>query len=159
MLVALYLCLCISNDKWRIGVAIMSTTILFGMVGAAAFLFSVLVAVYELLNKTPKGYWVLSSCVLAVLCGICSVYFAALGEYRFALLPDAYYHTALEPKAVIDYLWISLPVVLMLAFWLKRKTKPVGKKWLIAGGLMLLLLLLCCVGGESLSMEIRNRSK
>ena len=162
MLLALYLCLCISKDKWRMGVGILLTPVLFGIVGAAAFLFSVSVAVYELFNKTPKWYWILLSCVLAVLCGVCSVYFAALGEYRFAFLPDAYYHTALEPKPVIYYSWISLPVILIFSFGLKRRTKPVGKKLLVVGGIVqvLILFLLCWWGipqyGDKKSIKVKE---
>lgn len=148
MLLALYLCVRMSNDKWRIGAEILLTPILFGLIGAAAFLFSILVVVYELFNKTPRWYWSLLSCALAVLCGVCSVYLAALGEYRFAFLPDAYYHTALHPKPVIYYSWISLPVILVISFGLKRRLKPVGKKLLIVGGIaqVVMLFLLCWWG-------------
>ncbi|WP_195372024.1 MULTISPECIES: DUF6057 family protein [Parabacteroides] len=148
MLLALYFCLRISNDKWRIVVEVLLSPVLYGAIGSAAFLFSILVVIYELFNKTPKWYWVLLSGVLVVFCGICSVYFAALGEYRFAFLPDAYYHTALEPKSVIYYSWISLPLILILSFWLKHKQKRVSKKFLIAGcGVQVLLLFLLCWWG------------
>ena len=148
MLFVLYLCLRISNNTWRIGVEVLSTFVLYGLVGAAAFLFSILVVIYELFNKTPKGYWGFLSLFSAVLCGVCSVYFSAVGEYRFAFLPDAYYHTALEPKSVIYYPWIALPVILVIAFWLKRRQREAGRKLLIAGGvLQLALLFLICWWG------------
>lgn len=148
MLLALFLCLRISNDKWRMGVEVLLTPVLYGMVGSVACLFSILVVVYELFNRTPKWYWVLLSCALATLCGVCSVYFAALGEYRFSFLPDAYYHTALVPKSVIYYSWISLPVILIISFWLKRKQRQVSKKILIAGwGVQALMLFLLCWWG------------
>ena len=148
MLLVVCLCLRIPNDRWRIGVEVLLTPVLYGMIGSAAFLFSILVAIYELLNRTPQYYWALLSCVLAVLCGICSVYFAALGEYRFAFLPDVYYHTALEPKFVIYFSWMSLPVILIISFWLRRKQKPISKKFLIAGcGVQVLILFLLCWWG------------
>lgn len=133
MLGVLLLCLHISNDKWRMGAEVILAPVLFGLLGAVALLFAVLVLVYELFNKTHRWYWVLLSGFLAILCGICSVRFAALGEYRFAFLPDAYYHMALNPKPVIYDSWISLPLILMVAFWLKRRKKATGKKMLIAG--------------------------
>lgn len=148
MLLVLSLCLRISNDKWRIMVEVLLTPVLYGMIGSAAFLFSILVVVYELFNKTPKWYWALLSCILVTICGICSVYFAALGEYRFAFLPDAYYHTALKSVSVIYYSWISLPVILIISFWLKHRQKLVSKKLLIAGyGIQLSLLFLLCWWG------------
>lgn len=162
MLLALYLCVRMSNDKWRIGAEILLTPILFGLIGAAAFLFSILVVVYELFNKTPRWYWGLLSCALAVLCGVCSVYLVALGEYRFAFLPDAYYHTALHPKPVIYYSWISLPAILVISFGLKRRLKPVGKKLLIVGGIaqVVMLFLLCWWGvpryGDKKSIKVKE---
>lgn len=102
------------------------------------------------------------SCALAVLCGVCSVYLAALGEYRFAFLPDAYYHTALHPKPVIYYSWISLPVILVISFGLKRRLKPVGKKLLIVGGIaqVVMLFLLCWWGvpqyGDKKSIKVKE---
>ena len=96
--------------------------------GLSACLFALSVVVYEFFNKTPRFYWSLFSVVLALLCGVCSVYFSMLGEYRFAFLPDAYYHTALEPKTVIYYSWISLPLILIVAFLLRKRKKDIGKK-------------------------------
>lgn len=141
MLLALYLCLRISDDKWRMIAEIVVTPLLYGLAGAVACLFALSVLIYEFLNKTPKFYWVLLAVLLGSLCGICSVYFALLGEYRFAFLPDAYYHTALEPKSVIYYSWISFPVILIIAFLLRKRKKEIGKKTRIAGVVLQLALL------------------
>lgn len=162
MLLAVCLCLHIPNDKWRMVLEILLTPVLYGLLGAVALLFAVLVAVYELLNRTPEWYWTGLSCLGAVLCGICSVYFAALGEYRFAFLPDAYYHTALVPKPVIYYSWISVIAVLLLAFVLKRKQKPVKKPVLVVGAVLqvVLLFLLCWWGvpeyGDKKSAKVKE---
>lgn len=141
MLLALYLCLRISDDKWRMIAEIVVTPLLYGLAGAVACLFALSVLIYEFLNKTPKFYWVLLAVLLGSLCGICSVYFALLGEYRFAFLPDAYYHTALEPKSVIYYSWISFPLILIVAFLLRKRKKEIGKKTRIAGVVLQLALL------------------
>lgn len=162
MLGVLLLCLHISNDKWRMGAEVILAPVLFGLLGAVALLFAVLVLVYELFNKTHRWYWVLLSGFLAILCGICSVSFAALGEYRFAFLPDAYYHMALNPKPVIYDSWISLPLILMVAFWLKHKQKATGKKMLIAGCAVQLMLLgaLCWWGvpkfGDEKAIKVKE---
>lgn len=162
MLGVLLLCLHISNDKWRMGAEVILAPVLFGLLGAVALLFAVLVLVYEFFNKTHRWYWVLLSGFLAILCGICSVRFAALGEYRFAFLPDAYYHMALNPKPVIYDSWISLPLILMVAFWLKRRKKATGKKMLIAGCAVQLMLLgaLCWWGvpkfGDEKAIKVKE---
>lgn len=148
MLLTLYVCLSISNNTWRMVTEIITTLILYGFAGAVACLFALAVLVYEILNKTPKFYWVSLSVITAVLCGIFSVYFAAVGEYRFAFLPDAYYHTALEPQIVIYFSWISVLLVIILAFTFGRRKKKAGKKLLIAeGGLQLFLLFVLCWWG------------
>ncbi|WP_455639793.1 DUF6057 family protein [Parabacteroides sp.] len=162
MLGALYLCLHISSSKWRMVTEIVLTPVLYGTLGPVAVLFAILVTVYELLNKTTGWYWMLFSCLSAILCGICSVYFAALGEYRFAFLPDAYYHTALVPKPVIYYSWISIFVVLLLAFVLKRKKEPEKKVVLVIGSILqvILLFLLCWWGipeyGDNKSAKVKE---
>lgn len=148
MLLAFYLCLRISDDKWRMIVEIVATPLLYGLAGAVACLFALSVLIYEFLNKTPKFYWSSLSVLLGLLCGVCSVYFALLGEYRFAFLPDAYYHTALEPKTVIYYSWISFPLILILAFLLRKRKKAAGKKiWIAEGVLQLALLCVLCWWG------------
>lgn len=162
MLCALYLCFCISTDKWRMIAEVIITPLLYGLAGSVACLFALSVVVYEFFNKTPRFYWSLFSVVLALLCGVCSVYFSMLGEYRFAFLPDAYYHTALEPKTVIYYSWISLPLILIVAFLLRKRKKDIGKKLLIAGGLLQVILLfaLCWWGipeyGDKKSAKVKE---
>lgn len=162
MLGVLLLCLHISNDKWRMGTEVLLTPVLYGLLGSVALLFAVLVLVYELFNKTHRWYWVLLSGFLVILCGICSVRYAALGEFRFAFLPDAYYHMALNPKPVIYDSWISLPLILMVAFWLKRRKKATDKKMLIAGCAVQLMLLgaLCWWGvpkfGDEKAIKVKE---
>lgn len=162
MLWILFLCLRISDDRWRIGMEVLLTPVLYLLLGSVTLLFSVLALVYELLRKTRGWYWTLLSVFLAILCGICSVRFAALGEYRFAFLPDAYYHHALNPKPVIYYSWISLPLILVAAFWLKHRQKEVGKKGLIAGFLLQIIVLGCVCGwgipryGDKKSIKVKE---
>lgn len=162
MLLVLYLCLRVTNSTYRLVVEIVATPILYALAGAVACLFALAVLLYEYFNKTPKFYWVSLSVIIAVICGVCSVYFAAIGEYRFAFLPDAYYHTALEPKSVIYYSWISVLVVLPLAFMLKKRKTEIGKKLLIAAGALqlFLLLALCWWGipeyGDKKSVKVKE---
>lgn len=162
VLLIFYLCLCIPDGKFRMVLEIILAPILFGLVGSAAFLFALLISIYEILNKTAKGYWGFVGLALVILCGVCSVYFAALGEYRFAFLPDVYYHTALKPNPVIYSSWISILLVLLVAFRLKSRKKEMGKKQLIAGVILqvVLLALLCWWGipeyGDQKSIKVKE---
>jgi hypothetical protein len=63
----------------------------------------------------------------AILIGLLSVYFALYGEYRYACLPDGYYHPNLKPQGVIYFSWCSLAFLPLLAYMLRRR-KNTGKK-------------------------------
>jgi hypothetical protein len=56
----------------------------------------------------------------AVLIGLLSVYCALFGEYRFACLPDGYYHPNLAPLSVIYFSWCSLALLVLLACILRK---------------------------------------
>ncbi len=150
MLLTLCLCLGISDDRRRMVAEIIAVPLLYALLGAVACLFALAVSVYEFLNKTSRPYLVLLSVLLAGLCGISSVYFALFGEYRFALLPDAYYHTELQPKTVIYYPWISLILVMVVAFLMRRRKTSIGRRARMAGVfLQLCVLLSYCLWGVS----------
>lgn len=122
---AIWLYMVIKDQRFRICCGIVFTPILYWCAGPVAILFAVLVSCFELLNRTSKGYWILLSCALAFLCAILSLYYSFIGEYRFAFLPDVYFHQGLKPKSVIYFSWIALIVVYLCAFFLrKRKSFP-----------------------------------
>ncbi|MFA6875184.1 MAG: DUF6057 family protein [Parabacteroides sp.] len=118
---AAWLYVMIRDKRIRIGYGIVFTPILYGLAGPVAILFAVMVSCYELLSRTSKGYWILLSCILVFFCAILSLYFSLTGEYRFAFLPDAYFHRGLVPKHVIYFSWIALIFVYVCAFVLCRR--------------------------------------
>lgn len=128
MLLGLWGYVSIQNSKTRLVTALFLTPLLFGVAGPVALLFAVAVSLYEVLNRTSRGYWTLLAIAEALLLGIGSVYFSLRGEYRFVFLPDVYYHPSLEPKPVIYFAWISLLLVIGVAFLLKRRSVLPGKK-------------------------------
>lgn len=146
MLLALVLCLGISDDRWRMAAEVIAVPLLYALLGAVACLFALAVSVYELLSRTPKPYLALLAVLVAGLCGLLSVYFAFLGEYRFAFLPDAYYHAALHPKSVIYYSWITLLLVMVAAFLLRRRKTELGGRARVA----VVFLQLCALLSYSL---------
>ncbi|MDR1257712.1 MAG: DUF6057 family protein [Tannerellaceae bacterium] len=66
---------------------------------------------------------------VAILTGVLSVYFAFCGEYRYAFLPDGYYHFKLTPGSVIYFSWCSLLLLILLAGLLRKRMTAGGKKW------------------------------
>lgn len=104
----------------RLAAALLLTPLLFGLCGAAGSLFAVCVMLREGLNRTRGGYWFGLTGVEIAVAGAGCVYGAVIGEYRFAFLPDAYYHSRLMPPAVIYFSWVCLPAAMLVA-WLLRK--------------------------------------
>lgn len=141
MAFALWGYLSVGNTLYRLITGGVLALLLFVVAGPVALLFAVSVSVYELLSHTPKGYWTLLTCAGVLLAGICSVYFSMLGEYRFAFLPDGYYHRSLEPKTVIYYSWICFLLVFVVAFLIRRRKNRPGMKRGIGEGVLQLLLL------------------
>lgn len=141
MLLLLLGCVHVDKYQWRLIVSLLSTLFIFGFAGPVALLFAVCISTYELLNKTPKGYWTILACPLALFLGIASVYLSWVGEYRFALLPDAYFHPNLSPKTVIYFSWISLLLLFPVAFLMKKRKIP-GRKRMIGEAILQLLLLI-----------------
>lgn len=129
------------SDKLRLVVGFLLVPLLFWLAGSVSLLFALLLVGYELQNKTPKGFWILLAGVEIVLLGLGSVWFSMVGEYRFAFLPDAYYHKNLTPENVIYFSWLSWLLILPLSFFMKTRKKTVGKNIKIGGGIIQFILI------------------
>ena len=97
--------------------------------GSIAVLFAGMVCLFEGLRKTPKWYISLIGVAEVLLLGVGTVYFSLMGEYRWVFGPDLYYHYTLHPKEIIYYSWICLPLVFLVAFFIRNKNSLSGKKW------------------------------
>lgn len=155
MLLFLLGCIHINRYKWRLTATLLSACFLFGFAGAVAFLFAVSITVYELLNKTPKGYWSALSCLMGILLGICSVHFSWIGEYRLVFLPDVYYHPNLLPENVIYLSWIGLVLIILVSFKIKNR-KLTGRKRIV-GEMIIQVLMLIIFGWWGVS-EFRDKN-
>lgn len=161
VLLALYIRMGIPSYMRRLATDLVFSVLLFALTGSAAGLYALAATAYELLNRTPRGYYSLSACAVVMLLGVCSVYFSVTGEYRLAFLPDAYYHLWLKPDDVIYYSWISLLLIIGIAFFIRNK-KPLSGKKMIAGCLLQVLLIagLCWWGvpkyGDSKSYKVKE---
>ena len=141
MLLTLWLYMSVAVFRYRLLAGLLLTPVLYWLAGPVGGLFAVSISLYEGLSRTPKGYWTLLAWGEVLLLGIGCVYFSVTGEYRFAFLPDAYYHKSLEPKNVIYFSWICLLLVLAIAAWLKRRpAQPALKRRIGLGAVQMLLL-------------------
>ena len=119
----------IRNDLFRLVAGCVLVPVLFWLAGSIAVLFAGMVCLFEGLRKTPKWYISLIGVAEVLLLGVGTVYFSLMGEYRWVFGPDLYYHYTLHPKEVIYYSWICLPLVFLVAFFIRNKNSLSGKKW------------------------------
>ena len=119
----------IRNDLFRLVAGCVLVPVLFWLAGSIAVLFAGMVCLFEGLRKTPKWYISLIGVAEVLLLGVGTVYFSLMGEYRWVFGPDLYYHYSLHPKEIIYYSWICLPLVFLVAFFIRNKNSLSGKKW------------------------------
>ena len=122
----------IRNELFRLVAGCVLVPVLFWLAGSIAVLFAGMVCLFEGLRKTPKWYISLIGVAEVLLLGVGTVYFSLMGEYRWVFGPDLYYHYTLHPKEIIYYSWICLPLVFLIAFFVRNKNSLSGKK-LFAG--------------------------
>ena len=119
----------IRNELFRLVAGCVLVPVLFWLAGSIAVLFAGMVCLFEGLRKTPKWYISLIGVAEVLLLGVGTVYFSLMGEYRWVFGPDLYYHYTLHPKEIIYYSWICLPLVFLVAFFIRNKNSLSGKKW------------------------------
>lgn len=119
----------IRNDLFRLVAGCVLVPVLFWLAGSIAVLFAGMVCLFEGLRKTTKWYISLIGVAEVLLLGVGTVYFSLMGEYRWVFGPDLYYHYTLHPKEIIYYSWICLPLVFLVAFFIRNKNSLSGKKW------------------------------
>jgi len=134
LLIGLYIYISIQKLNNRLILAAFTVPLLFWLGGSVYILFTFCILLWELLNKTPRGYWIGLILIEAFAIGLWSNEAAIIEEYRFVFLPDMYYYHKLEPKNVIYFSWISLPVVQIIAFLLRNR-KKVSRRFQIIGGI------------------------
>ncbi|MGM9759575.1 MAG: DUF6057 family protein [Parabacteroides sp.] len=94
--------------------------LLYGLIGPASFLFSLALCVIGPVTASRGLLCGVVSLVVSALATASSVWFCWVSDYRFAFLPDAYYHPKLEPAAIVYAAWWMLPLVLLITLALKR---------------------------------------
>lgn len=113
--------------------------VLYISAGPVALLFALTVLLWEGFSKQPGTRYVFLLLVEAVAIALATVYFSFAGEFRFVLLPDAYYHSKLTPGWAIYFSWIILPCIVIFAFKTRKREVP-GKKRYVWHGMQAFLL-------------------
>lgn len=143
LLVATY----IRKDLFRLIYNFAAVCALFWLCGSACVLYVLLVLCYEFIGKKPLRYHSLVLVLPGGLLGALSLQFALLGEYRFAFLPDMFYHNRLQPKMHIYFSWISLVALFVFALMLKPAKDQKTLRHIAGLALPLALVLLFAVWG------------
>jgi hypothetical protein len=155
LLLFVYIYLSVAAFRYRLFMAVIAVPFLFWWGGPVACLYAFCVFLWELLNRTRGWYWMFLVVLEAVVIAWANVYFAILGEYKVAFLPDIYFHKGLVVPLTIYFSWISLPVILVAAYLL-RGIEPQKKKTQIIADAMQLLLI---IGLSWISIPIYNDTK
>ncbi|GHV08898.1 hypothetical protein FACS1894160_3930 [Bacteroidia bacterium] len=160
-LVAIYFYIGVRRFNYRLLAGFIAVLLLYWWAGAIANLFAVCILLWEAINRTKHGYWIILIVVEAVCISLGSVYFSVLGEYKFAFLPDFYFRKELKPEWGIYYSWIILPIILLGAF-LFRKRKPINTKREIIESLVHIALIAGIFYGDTKKMDdpkLRNQAQ
>jgi hypothetical protein len=140
LLLVVYLYLLVGAFKRRLLMAVLVVPLLYWLGGPVACLYACCVFLWEALNRTRGWYWILAVVLEAAMIGWANVSVAIVSDYKFAFLPDMYFHTRLVAPFCIYFSWISLPVVLTGAYLLRGR-EPKKKKTRILAGVMQILLI------------------
>lgn len=136
MLIALWGTCVIEHEGIRLITGLVVTPVLFWLAGPVALLYAVCWSMYELLNRTPRGWLSLLACVEVVCIGIAFFYRGFVGNYCLAFLPDSYYQPGIDPKSVLYFAWLCLPLLCCGALLLRKRQFPSGRIQPVGSGLL-----------------------
>ena len=77
---------------------------------------SLSVVLKEAISRSKQGFYFLAVLIEYLFIGIGSVWSTTITSYRFAFLPDAFYHPILAAPNLIYFAWVCLPLSLIGAF-------------------------------------------
>ena len=138
-LFALNICIRIKSTRNRLIAAAISTPLLFWLGGAISFLFSICLFLRESLLNPKIGLRFLLIVLEALLIGLGSVHLTLITEYRFAFLPDAYFHQKLFAPFAIYFAWISLPISILGDYFCSKKENNKHPKFVFSLQVILFL--------------------
>ena len=127
------------GERRRLGVALLIVPLLFAAAGSVAMLFAFCTLLFELLCTPRRVFPAILIPAEAVLLAVGSVWGLAVTDYRFAFLPDGYYHPILRAPVSVYLAWIALPFGLVGArYW--WRSPVASRKRAIGEGIVQLAL-------------------
>lgn len=134
----------VENYRYRLYTALVITPLLFWIGGPIAGLFALCVLIWELFKSGRQGVFTLVVLFEFLLIAAGSVWTLAVSSYRFAFLPDAYYHPILAAPNVIYFAWICLPLCLTAAFLMPKAKTTTSKRIAIGWAIQFIALIALC---------------
>ena len=134
----------IKDPCYRLSAALVITPLLFWIGGPIAGLFSLSVVLKEAISRSKQGFYFLAVLIEYLFIGIGSVWSTTITSYRFAFLPDAFYHPILAAPNLIYFAWVCLPLSLIGAFVYPKGKNQSKKKTGIELTVQFILILFLC---------------
>jgi hypothetical protein len=128
MLLSILVYLRITSCKYRFIFSVTGATILFGLTGSIALLFSILILLHQLLTDFRRSYRFTITVVWTIAIGYATVLSGYTASMRFAFLPDLYYHHLLPVSSILYWQWITTLLVFFFAYLLRPITKKTNRK-------------------------------
>ena len=127
----------------RLLYSVLAIPILFYLAGSVSILFAASILFWECLTHPKDCYWFLISVVEAVLISWLSVFFAVVGEFRFAFLPDMYFQPLIpQIPAMLYFTWLGILITLLMAA-LAGKRKAISRKRSIIENSIQVVIVIC----------------
>lgn len=136
---------CLINDtRGRIIGALAANILLFWIGGPIACLFTVIVILESLLQRPKESLFLTIILLEYILIAMGSVWSTLVTDYRFAFLPDAFYHPMLKTPSVIYFSWISLITCLIGSYLSPHKAILSKRQNILEISIQIITLLLLC---------------
>lgn len=138
-----YAYIMINSFKIRLIYAFICTPLLFWWGGPVFMLFTICIVLWEIINRTSRGYWIAFIVIEMMAIGWWCHQWAVIEEYKFVFLPDAYFLRKLPAPTVIYYAWISIPSAILIAFLFRKRKAVTGKRQIIETVVQFIIIGIC----------------
>lgn len=127
----IWLCLYIPSNRFRLLMESVLGVCLIWLAGSIGMLFAVWCLFFETIMQKEKKWMGFLPFIICFSLSYVLSYLLIINDFRFAFLPDLYYHTSLQPKPVIYFPWIAFLVLTSIALLIQtKKWKPIHQSTL-----------------------------
>ncbi len=148
-LIGAWCCMVIRSERVRLFVELLGGLMLLWLAGSTSILFTVWVFLYEIVIRDKRKWLALFPLLVTAGVNLALWRTAVISDFRFAFLPDAYYHHLLEPKSVLYFSWWGVWLLTGYALLVYRSNwslKTTKGKRLVAASLFVVLVAVFYVG-------------